>query len=1164
MGVSNNKPCNFLSMKKQHTCAVKKLCKGVLILCVLLAAIPLKAESVVSQTSKMSITRSEATIRSVMEDIEKATGFSFLYNSTLVNTNAAVSVNVKDASLEQVLSLVFENSGIAYSIENDHVILTASPKTNSIRGIEQEQRTITGVVKDDAGLGIPGVNVMVKGTSNGVITDLEGNYSLKLSSNSVLVFSYIGYNTQEIKVSDQKSINVVLKEDTKLIDEVVVIGYGSTRKQDLSMAVSTIKVDQALKSRPSNIGSFLQGQMPGVMVQSNGGDPLTKPTLSIRGRGSRGNDDDYSSGDAVLYVVDGVPGAPFNMEDVETISVLKDAASAAIYGASVGSGGVVVVTTKQAMAGKTRVSFNISKSFKNAWKLPTTLTSEQYNKVWADAVSLYGGTLPNEANPETYAYGAVTRTDWLDEIFRTGSLEHYAVSLSGGSEAIKAFGSFSYDKDQGILENTFSRKFGAKMNVDFQVAKWLKVSERVTFQYQNGQGDLQSGHQGVLSDAVFFPRSATIYDYDRNGNILYDEHKKPLYHGTVPRWAASEGLGGGYGEVRNPVADLRRLDQERPSSTIYSTTSIELKPMSQLTVKSDFTAGLVSDRMDEIIALVPEIGRSSTYNERNIASTWDSNWLWETTATYAQVFAEKHHVSVMAGYTMKYQKYKWQKFYTSGYALEDRHSAGLGQAGNWSLFKPQEDIWEESMVSAFGRVGYSFDDRYFTTASIRRDATSKLYKDNSSGIFPAISASWKISAEPFFKKLTPYINLMKLRASWGQVGNVALVPRYSWNVPLGEMEYPIIYGKDLQNMLQNGVYAESIGTKDLKWETTEQIGVGLDLGLLNNTLDITIDYYQKKTKNLIERIPITSVAGVAVEPYGNIGNVMNRGWEVGATYSKTIGETSFGVNANIATVHNEVLDLGSRQTMEHPMSINGYKPLRSTVGQPWYSYSVLKTEGIFQNEDDVKSFKWTDPKTGITKLVQPNARPGDFKYVDFNNDGQINDDDKQYMGSYLPKITFGFGGHVNYKGIDFSILFQGVGKSTIYNGFKQMGLTGRQQGNNMLSGILSAWDYDKNSGIPRLALASDPNGNFTNPSDFYLENGSYLRLKNITVGYTMPNNVMRTIGLAGSTLRFYFSGENLATMTDYTGFDPEVGNFGIDSGVYPVARTYSIGLNFNF
>lgn len=510
------------------------------------------------------------------------------------------------------------------------------------------------------------------------------------------------------------------------------------------------------------------------------------------------------------------------------------------------------------------------------------------------------------------------------------------------------------------------------------------------------------------------------------------------------------------------------------------------------------------------------------------------------------------------------RKYKYDAYYTTGYVNEDRHSITNGQAGEWSKFQPEENIWEESMLSVFARLGYSYEDRYFLTASVRRDATSKLYKDNNSGVFPAFSASWKISSEEFFEPLKNVVNLLKVRGSWGQVGNVALVPRYSWNVPLNETDWAMIYGKDLNNIVYGGVYAGSIGTKDLKWETTEQWGVGLDMGLLDNSLNLTVDYFNKRTKDLIEVVPVPSVAGISVSPYGNVGDVVNRGWEFGLSYSKKIGHVTFGVNGNLSTVHNEVLDLGNLEFMQHNVVINSLTPLRSAVGHPWYSYYVLKTEGIFQSQEEIDNFTWRDPETGIKQKVQPNAKPGDFKYVDFNNDGKITDDDKQYLGSYMPKITFGFGSNLQWKGIDFSFQFQGVGKSTVYNGFKQMGYTGRGQGGNMLADVKNSWEYNKTSGVPRIGLISDPNGNYNSLNDFFLEDASYLRLKNVTIGYTLPDNVMRAIGLPGSTARFYLNGENLFTATDYSGIDPEVGNFGIDGGTYPVARSFSIGFNFSF
>lgn len=1029
-------------------------------------------------------------------------------------------------------------------------------------GMYAQQITTTGTVKDSTGEPIIGANVLVKGSTLGSITDIDGRFTIKVSNGDVLQFSFMGYKTIEMK-AENKPMNIVLQEDTEVLDEVVVIGYGTSRKEDLSTAVTTVKMDDRLKSRPANLASYLQGQMPGVMIQSNGGDPMAEVSMSIRGRGSRGTDKSYNSGDGVLYVVDGVPGAPFNMEDVESITVLKDAASAAIYGASVGSGGVVVVTTKQASAGKAKVSINISKSFKSAMNLPETLTAEQYNQVWADAVKTYGGQMVAARNPELFPYGNVTRTDWMDAIFRTGSLEHYALSVSGGSDVMKGFASFAYDNDKGVMLNTFSRKFSAKANLDFQLSKWLKLSERATYEYKNGQGDIMTGHQGVLNQAVFFPRSATVYDYDKEGNLMYDDQRKPLYHGTIPRWAAQEGISSPYGEIRNPVATLERLDQQRPSTKIYSTTSIEIKPISSLTIKSDFTAGLEIKTEDIFSPKVPEIGRPELENKREKSNEWKSTILWESTATWAHVFNDAHHVSAMAGYSMKYEKYKWDRYYTSKFNREDRHSITNGQAGDWSKYKPEEEIWEESMISAFARLGYSYEDRYFITGSLRRDATSKLYKDNNSGIFPAVSASWKISSESFFEPLKSVVSSLKIRGSWGQVGNVALVPRYSWNVPLNETEWPIIYGKDLHTV-QNGVYAGSIGTKNLKWETTEQYGIGLDLGLFDNSLNVTIDYFNKRTKDLIEIVPMPSVAGVSVDPYGNIGDVVNRGWEFSASYQKKIGDVTFGVNGNISTVHNEVLDLGNMDYIQHTVGVNDKRPLRSAVGQPWYSYYVLKTEGIFQNEQEIKDFTWTDPQTGMTKMIQPNAKPGDFKYVDFNNDGKITDDDKQYLGSYMPKITFGFGGNVQYKGIDFSFQFQGVGKSTVYNGYKQMGYTGRGQGSNMLADVLNSWDYNKTSGVPRLAIIEDGNGNYSNLNDFFLEDASYLRLKNVTLGYTLPVSVMRAIGIPTSSLRFYVNAENLFTVTDYSGIDPEVGNFGLDGGTYPVARSFSIGFNFNF
>jgi TonB-linked SusC/RagA family outer membrane protein len=1009
-----------------------------------------------------------------------------------------------------------------------------------------QNKSVGGTVTDANGE-LTGVNIVVKGTTTATVSDIDGNYSISIPGNeAVLVFSYLGYLTQEITVGNRTIINVVLEENIIQLAEVVAIGYGNTRKVDLSTAVANIKLDQTMKSRPANISSILQGRLPGVTIQFDGGDPLSGQTYNIRGKGSRDSD-------GILWVVDGVPGAPYNMEDVESVTVLKDAASAAIYGASVGSGGVIIITTKQARAGKVKIDLNISHSFQQASKLPEALNSEQLNRVWRDVIGVTNTamTLPAVFDASRYPYGAVTRTDWLDEIFRTGQVQHYALSLSGGTDALKAFASFAYDKTDGLLINTYKNQLSGKMNVDFQIAKGVKFSQKGTFQYTNGQGGIRTNtHESYIVEALGYPRSATVYEYDANGNLVYGDDGNPLYGGTTPRWSDITGYGAG----RNPVASLNRLRQNRPAASIFSTSSLELKPLKSLTIKSDFTASLNSNRYEEFTAKIPELGRPNPENSRYISSVWETHWLWENVITYAELFG-KHQISAMAGYTMQARNYRTNGTTTTLYDREDEHFAIFTNAGEWSKNKPTESIWDESMLSALGRIGYSYDDRYFATASLRYDATSKLAPENNGQLFPAFSASWKISSEPFFH--AAFIDLLKLRGSWGRVGDCGSVPRYSYNAPLGKTSDPGILGKDV-NVPVYGVYQRTLANRDLVWETTEQAGAGLDVALLDNSLDVSVDYFHKTTKDLIDYLPTPSVAGIQEDPRGNVGKVLNTGWEFSVNYRKTIGDVKFNVYGNAATVRGEVQDLSPRELMEHSLQ------LRSAVGQPWYAYALIPTEGIFQSYEEVNNYTHTNPQTGETVLIQPDARPGDIKFTDYNNDGKINNDDRKFMGSYLPELTYAFGGTVEYKGFDFSVFLQGVAGVKIYNLFRQNAYLNGAAGSNMFTDILDAWNYNAQSGNPRISWLDDNNHNYSNASDYYMENGDYLRLKNLTLGYTLPQSLLRDTAMDGTAIRLYLSAENLLTFTKYTGFDPEVGNHGVDGGVYPIARTFILGFNVNF
>lgn len=1004
---------------------------------------------------------------------------------------------------------------------------------------------VTGRILDSSSQPLAGAMVLQSGTTNAAITNVNGNFALTVPSDGEIQVSYVGYKTAVENVAGRTNIELRLEQDAKTLQEVVVLGYGQAQKrEDLSVAVSQKKIDEATKSRSTDIIGALQGQIAGVTITANGGDPLAKPTVTIRGMGSR-------DGNAPLYVVDGVAGAPFNGDDVETITVLKDAASAAIYGINVGSGGVILVTTKKAKQGAVSVSARLSSGFQSAWRKPEVLNAEEYVKVMSNAFKANGRDIPDAINPDKYAYGQKTRTNWIDEIFRTGLLQRYAVSLSGGTETVKAYASAEYGKTQGTLLNTWNENFGAKANIDFKITNWLSFSQRLSYKYTNGQGGVGTGHTGVLAAAMFMPPSATVYDEDKNGNPIYDANGNRVFGGTVPSWAKELGVAGSFGEIQNPVATLKRLNQHRPNQSLYSTSGISIRPFDGFKVTSDLTASTDNNRYEDFKARVTEIGKTNDENTRTLSFSRNNSFLWESVASYDKTLG-RHEISAMAGYSMKYNRYNAMSVTMKNFASEGEYTQHFENGGSVKD-RPTEAKTEEAMVSAFGRVAYSYGQRYFLTASIRRDASSKLYKDNNAGVFPAVSAAWKISSEEFLRN-NNVISLLKLRASWGQIGSVDMVPNYSFasNLATGE---PVFLGDNHQNPVY-GLSTPTIPNLALGWERSEQTDFGFDMELFRGRVSFSADYFNKITKDLIERIPMASVSGVSEEPYGNIGKVQNRGVEFVLGYKdQTRSGWNFGVDANLTLLHSEVKDLGGRDFFYHNNIIRGMYPLRSIVGQPWYSYYLIESAGVFQTQAEIDAYTYNGKK------IQDKAVPGDMKFIDRNNDGIINEKDSKYMGSYAPKFTYGLNAFVEYKGFDLSVALQGVGGNKIFNGIKVMTYEGIQ-GWNLSKDVLNSWTWDKNSGIPQIT-SKDTNKNFTTVSDFFLEDGDYVRLKNVTLGYTLPRNIFGQASRVPN-IRVYASGENLLTLTKYSGMDPEVGNHGIDGGTYPVSRVISFGVNMSF
>lgn len=1008
------------------------------------------------------------------------------------------------------------------------------------------QQKINGTVSSGKdGTPLSGASIQVKGSSAGTTTNADGKYSITVPNGAkTLVFSAVGMKTSEYSIGNFATIDVVLEASASELDEVVYIGYGTSRKQDLVGAVSTLKVTDNFKGRPASLGNILQGQIPGVRVTQSG-DPTAGASVDIRGKGNR-------NGDAPLYVVDGVLGAPFNPADIETITVLKDAASASIYGAFAGSGGVILITTKQAKAGKMVVEANVWQGSQEAWRTPKVLTAEQFNMVWKDASDAAGRTVPRTYNPITFPYGNVTRTDWVDEIFRTGRLQHYDMSIRGGTNNIKALASVSYDDVQGTLINTYNKKLTTRLNIDFNLAKWIEVGQHILYDFNKGQSAVGDGHTGSIFGAMAYPRFSTVREYGPEGELLYG--------GTVPRWALAEGFSV-EADLRNPVAMLEKVVQNNPANKFFSKTSLRIKPMAGLQFRSDFAMDVTSNRNESFQKRFLEPGRTIDQNYRAISNGLYSRMNWDNILTYSKKFNSLHDLTVMGGFLMTSSKGRYNWAEVRGYAFEDRYQTIFNNGTDWSI-RPAEDIWEENTVSVLGRASYSYDDRYFATVSYRQDASSKLSPTNNSDQFPSVSASWKISSEKFMQRFDK-INLLKIRGSWGQVGSVSSVRRFIYAPPYQVTQWPLFLGTN-GDIQAYGIYQPTIPNPNLKWERTQQLNLGFDISLFNNALTASADYFVKKTKDLIEAMPTPSVAGVASPPEFNIGQVENKGWEFTLNYTKKINAVQFNIGGNIGTYDNKVISIGQTAFISHTNGVNSMNPLRSTAGMPWHSFFLIDAVGIFRDQREIDAYTHTND-AGVTSKIQPNARPGDLKFRDANNDGIINDGDRVYMGSYdMPDFFYGINLGANWKGFSLSVFLQGVSGVKVFNGVKAMTYTGAK-GWNMSTDVLNSFNYNPNSNIPNLAVVEDPNGNYSKVSSYFLDKADYMRLKNLNLAYSLPTRLLQKTGfLNNSTVRVYANAENLFTITNYKGFDPEVGNLGIDAGRFPVSRMFSVGMNVSF
>jgi len=1023
---------------------------------------------------------------------------------------------------------------------------------------------VTGNVKDNTGESVMGAGVQVKGSSQGVITDANGNFSITVKQGSVLVISYLGYTTQEV-VAKGGNVNVVLQEDNSLLDEVVVMGYGAqTRKQDLSASVGVVSDPGKLAVRPvTSTEAMLQGQLPGVTITANGGDPTSTPNIVIRGQGS-------ANGDNVLWVVDGVPGAPIpSMYDIESIVVLKDAASAAIYGAQSGAGGCVLVTTKKAQAGRTQLSYEGTVGARSAYNLPHGLTAQEQIKVRTQSHQNAGQTLADGWNTTKNPWIATNRTDWVDEVFRTAFYQRHNVVINTGTEAAKSRLSYAYDGDDGVLRSTYKKSHTLHYNGSFNINKWITISEDFTWRNTSSRStNTTSPENGVLMNALHMPSSATVYNYDGTG-----------YGGTTtedPAYIAQYGSNYAdiHGDVINPVRILEADNNYNKYTTAWSTTTLQIHDIVPgLKFTSRFSYNIDNYYYKDFTPMRTEVGKPNTSNSLEESSYRYAQWKTENTLTYDNTFG-KHTVGALLSTTADRQ-------YTRGITVNGTSFSDEAEAMQYLAYAGSTTALDyltgpDANVSIVARGAYSYDDRYFLTASWRRDYAGRLPKANNHGDFPAVTGAWKISNEKFFPK-SKDINLLKLRASWGRVGNLGSISMNYKSAVLGidtnvrHQAQAAQYGIGSGTTWGSMIYYNSALNEDLTWETSEQWDLGLDAAFLDNRLSVSVDYFNKRTYNLIQEQSIDWPSTIGIDSSNrlvNLGEIKNWGIEATVGWADRIGKDwSYYVNANFAYLHNEVTDTGTTNedgtAGEWINDSYNFKELknvvRSTVGQPLNSFYLIKTDGLFKSDAEAAAYVDKDGNR-----IQPNAVAGDLKFVDANGDGKIDDDDRQYCGSATPKTTFALNLGFTWKNLSFSAMLQGVGGAKAMFVGKELALDESNANFNRWNKILDAWSTSNTgSDIPRLT-SNDTNGNFSTASDWYLEDASYLRLKNITIGYDLTDQLRKIahFGDRMSSLYVYVSGENLLTLTDYSGMDPECG--GWDTFKYPVSRVFSFGLKLTY
>jgi len=979
--------------------------------------------------------------------------------------------------------------------------------------------SVKGTVTDESKLPMPGVSVVVKGTTKGTTTDFDGNFTLEVPAKATLSVSFIGYHTQNVAVGTQNQLTIVLKEEQEQLDEVVVVGYGTVRKKDLTGAVTSVS-NKALKEKPiANAGEALQGRAAGVQVTS-AGKPGDNVSFRIRGISTINNSEP-------LLVIDGVPTDlginALNVDDIENIDVLKDASATAIYG-SRGANGVVLITTKKGKSGDGKLSFSSNVALQQAANLPVMLNAREFASFHNEMIANYNRTpgvspltqRPDFANPNDWGEG----TNWLKALFRPAFMRNYSLSYSGGNDKSNYYVSGGVFDQDGIILNTSYRRYTVQFNGESRVKPWIKFGNNLTLSHD----EKKSGDYNIRMAMASLP-TQPIYNEDGS----YSGPDSPAHQ---------------YSDIRNVVGTALINGQNTTKGyNILGNIFAEITPIKHLVFKT--TGGLDFKYWDNR-SFSPKYNwkpipnpLSNLYQDANKSTTL----LWDNTLTYTNTFAQKHFLNVMVGTSAQNNVYSKINASVSNFLSDQQNQLSKGLE-NPTVGGTMND-W--AILSFIGRLNYTYADKYLLTATVRRDGSSRFSKENRWGTFPSFSLAWRASNESFFPK-NDYVNDVKLRVGYGMTGNQGGIDNYAYFTKLRTGQYVF------NNNLVSTLYPHVMPNPNVKWETVEQFNGGIDLALLKNRLNLTFDAYIKNTSDMLVPMAVSVSSGYSDinVPSINAGKVQNKGVELTVS-SVNVNKKDFQWNTdvNVSFNRNKIVKMNDGVPLFTGFEAFLTKLQILSEGHPVNSFYGYVMNGLFQNQAEVDNY---------ATQVENGTAPGDVKFRDLNNDGVINADDRTYIGNPFPEWTFSMNNNFNYKNIDLQIFLQGVAGNDIYNANRiwQEGMSVPQ---NQIAKVKDRWTGEGTSNsIPR-AIYGDPNQN-TRHSTRFVEDGSYLRIKNVTLGYTLPKEVTQKFHT--DMLRIYLSCQNLYTFTKYSGMDPEVGTGGVDGGTYPVTRTVSFGLNVQF